>query len=245
MLQYERQKKILEYLEHRNSATIKELAASVFSSEASVRRDIAYMESNGYVERIYGGVLLAGHQNSVVPVNVREASNTSGKETVAQEAAKRIIDGSTVILDASTTAFRICRHIRNRKHLKIITNNLRVCEALADAENIQVYCTGGTFIGSSGCFVGTHAEEFIRSINADMVFFSSQGITEEGKITDVSEQEISIRKVMLRHAKQRYFLCDSTKFGICRPFTLCHIGDIDDVICDIPLRFTEYPPADR
>ena len=239
MLQYERQKNILEYLERRHSATIKELAAAIYTSEASVRRDIARLESDGYVERIYGGVLLAGHQNSVVPVNVRESSNTSGKEVVAQMAAQIIHDGDTVILDASTTAFRICRHIRDRKHLKIITNNLRVCDTLADAEDIQIYCTGGTFIGSSGCFIGPNAEDFIRKINADLLFFSSQGITEDGRITDVSEQEISIRKVMLKHAKKRYFLCDSTKFGICRPFTLCHKDEIDGIICDTQLHFSE------
>ena len=88
--------------------------------------------------------------------------------------------------------------------------------------------------------MGEHAEEFIRSVNADILFFSSQGITEDGRITDVSEQEISFRKVMLRHAQKRFVLCDSSKFGICRPFTLCHQKDIDGVICDRDLPFSKF-----
>lgn len=237
MPQYERQKTILDYLENHHSATIKELASAVYASEASVRRDIARLEASGHVERIYGSILLAGHENAVVPVSVREVSNIARKEIVAKEAAELIRDGDTVILDASTTTFRICRHILDRKHLNVVTNNLRVCEALGEAEGIQVYCTGGTYDGGSSCFLGANAEEFLQKVHADKLFFSAQGITEDGTITDVSEQEISMRRAMIRQARERYFLCDATKFGIRRPFTLCRAEEMDRIICDTPLIF--------
>ena len=239
MLPYDRKKSLLSYLQQHNSSTIKELAAALYASEATVRRDIAQLESEGFVERIYGGVMLAGHENTVVPVNVREAANNISKEIVAKKAAELICDGDTVILDASTTVFRIYKYIRSRKHLKIITNNLRVCEALADAEDISVYCTGGSFIGHSYCFLGSSAEHFIRSVNADLVFFSSQAISQSGVITDVSETEIAMRKAMLSQAARQYFLCDSTKFGLTRPFTLCRKEDITGIICDKELSFSE------
>ena len=239
MLQYDRQKNIVEYLTEHHCATIKELAAAVYSSEASVRRDIARLEASGRVERVYGGVLLAGHENSVVPVGVREIANASRKEIVAKMAAELIRDGDTVILDASTTTFRICRHILDRKHLNVITNTLRVCEALAEAEGIQVFCTGGTYDGHSSCFLGARAESFLEKIYADKLFFSAQGIAEDGTITDVSEQEISMCLAMIHRSRECYFLCDSTKFGVRRPFSLCHAKDLDRVICDIPLDFSE------
>ncbi len=239
MPQYERQKNILDYLQSNHSATVKELAHAVYASEASVRRDIARLEASGHVERIYGSILLAGHENAVVPVGVREMSNISRKEIVAKMAAERIQDGDTVILDASTTTFRICRHILDRKHLNVVTNNLRVCEALGKAEGIQVYCTGGTYNGSSSCFLGANAEEFLQKVHADKLFFSAQGIDESGAITDVSEQEISMRKAMMRQSKQIIFLCDATKFGIRRPFTMCSREDVDEIICDIPLSFPQ------
>ena len=232
MEQYERQKQILDYLSVHNSSTVKELAAQLYSSEASIRRDISKLETAGRVERIYGSVLLAGHENCVVPVDLRDAANGERKEIIAKRAAEMIHDGDTVILDASTTAFRICRHIRDRKHLSVITNNLRVCEALADAEGIQVYCTGGTFNAGSRCFLGANAEDYIRKIKADLLFFSSQGISDDGIITDVSESEISMRKVMLKHAKKKVFLCDSTKLGIEKPFVMCTKDDVDLILSD-------------
>lgn len=239
MIQHDRRESILEYLRHYHSATVKELAAAVYTSEASVRRDIAKLEQLGKIERIYGGVLLVGHENSVVPVGVREASNSAQKEIVAKKAAALIQDGNTIILDASTTAFRICRHIWDRKHLNVITNNLRVCDALADAEGIQVFCTGGTFNGRSRCFLGANAENYLKNIHADLLFFSSQGITTDGLITDVSESEISMRKTMMQQSQKKVFLCDSTKFGLRKPFTLCHKDDVDLVVSDTELDFTE------
>ena len=242
MLQFERQQNILTYLEARHSATIQELAQAVYASEASIRRDIAQLESKGYVERFYGGVLLAKYKNSVVPVNLRETAHSAVKDRIAAEAAARIRDGDTVILDASTTVFRICRHIRDRKHLKIVTNNLRICTELADCPQIQVFCTGGAYVSHSSCFLGPQAENFVRGINADLLFFSSQGISETGLITDVSEQEIAMRRVMLHQAKKRIFLCDSSKFGVCRPFTLCRKEDVDEILCDTALTFACPPP---
>lgn len=239
MPQYERQKHILDYLQNNHSATVKELAHAVYASEASVRRDIARLEASGHIERIYGSILLAGHENAVVPVGVREMANISRKEIVAKMGAERIQDGDTVILDASTTTFRICRHILDKKHLNVITNNLRVCEALAKAEGIQVYCTGGTYNGGSNCFLGAKAEAFLETVHADKLFFSAQGIDEYGIITDVSEPEISMRKAMMRQAKEIIFLCDATKFGIRRPFTMCSLENVDEIICDVPLSFSK------
>ena len=76
------------------------------------------------------------------------------------------------------------------------------------------------------------AESFVRSVSADILFFSSQGISEDGEISDVSEEETSIRKVMLSRAKYKVFLCDSEKIGVTRPFTVCNKDDINKIICN-------------
>jgi DeoR/GlpR family transcriptional regulator of sugar metabolism len=46
-----------------------------------------------------------------------------------------------------------------------------------------------------------------------------------------------MRRKMMEHSKQVIFLCDATKFGIRRPFTMCSIEDVDEIICDVPLHF--------
>ena len=238
MLQYERQQAILNYLKQYHTASIHALAKHLYTSEASVRRDIAALEAEGLVLRVYGGVVLPEHKNEVVPVELRESANSAAKEIIAAEAAKFIHDGDTVFFDSSSTVRRICKHIKSRKHLKIITNNVRICHELKDTD-ITVYCTGGEYYKKLDCFLGSYAEKFIGSINATSVFFSCKGLSDTGTLTDVSELEISIRQAMLAHADNRYLLCDSSKVGQTYAFTLCQAEELTQILCDKPL--TKFP----
>lgn len=234
MIQYERQQHILSILRLRGTASVRELSAAVFASEASVRRDIEALEQQGYVKRIYGGVLLSRHENSVIPLDLRDPEHSAIKDQLAQRAAALVPDGATILLDASSTTRRIVRHLSQRRDLKIITNNLRLLHE-AHGTEIRFYGTGGAYDPANHAFVGPAAEAYVRGISADILFFSSQGITEEGEITDVSEEETSLRRVMLSRARRRIFLCDSSKIGIHRVFTLCTRENVDDILCDTPL----------
>ena len=231
MIVYERQREILNYLKEKHFATIGELAKVVWSSESSVRRDVKAMELKGLVKQIYGGVVLPEYEHSVVPVSVRDPSNSSVKEELAKRAAEHVFDGATIIMDGSSTVRRIIKYIGGYKNLKIITNNQRVFSACDDPE-IKLYCTGGLFDGKSNIFVGSAAESYLNNINADILFFSSQAISEDGEISDASEEETALRRVMLTRAKKKIFLCDSSKVGQKMTFALCTKDDVDMIICD-------------
>ena len=231
MIRYERQQKILEYLEAKQSATVNELARVLYTSEASVRRDIQTLEMQGFVNKIYGGVILAKYQNKVVPVDLRDGDNSTVKEELAKKAASLIKDGDTVIMDASSTVRRIIKYIGHLHNVKIITNNMGIFSE-CDGLDVGLYCTGGTYSPHNHAFVGAAAENYIRNISADIVFFSSQGISEDGTISDVSEEESAIRRVMIERADKKYFLCDGSKIGVRKMFTLCHKDDLTGVICN-------------
>ena len=231
MIRYERHQKIIEYLEAKQSATVNELARVLYTSEASVRRDVQALETQGFVNKIYGGVILAKYQNKVVPVDLRDGDNSTVKEELAKKAASLIKDGDTVIMDASSTVRRIIKYIGHLHNVKIITNNMGIFSE-CDGLDVGLYCTGGTYSPHNHAFVGAAAENYIRNISADIVFFSSQGISEDGTISDVSEEESAIRRVMIERADKKYFLCDSSKIGVRKMFTLCHKDDLTGVICN-------------
>lgn len=234
MIQYERQKKILEVLKEKDTMTIEEIAEKVFFSQSTVRRDIKALEQQGYVHSLYGGVMLSEYRNSIVPVNMRNSSFSSVKESLAKKAAELVFDGAVVIMDSASTVRRICKYIKPHVRVKIITNNLCLFDE-PHGDNIKMYCTGGLYNSLNRNFVGAGAEKYIKDINADILFFSSQGLSEDGDITDASEEETALRSVMLEHASQKVFLCDSSKFGEKKTFRLCNKDDIDVIICDIKL----------
>lgn len=238
MILFERQNEILKYLEERQYSSAKELAGLVYSSESSVRRDIKALEQKGLVTQIYGGVVLSKYKNSVIPVSLRDNSNSTVKEELAKRASEYLFDGATVILDGSSTVRRIVKYMSAFRELKIFTNNQRVFEEYKDSRH-KLYCTGGLFCPQSNIFVGSAAESFIKNVNADIFFFSSLALSDDGEISDVSEEETALRRVMLSRAKKKIFLCDSSKLGLRKPFTLCTKDDVDDIICDKALPWEE------
>lgn len=240
MIQYDRQQKVLHFLKERRSATVKELAAAVYASEASVRRDLEALEKEGFVHRVYGGAVLPEYKNSEVPISLRDAEHHDVKEKIARRAAAMIPDGSTILLDSSSTTRRIVKYIGHARDLRIITSNLAVFTELGNLD-VEAYCTGGTFRKKGHDFVGAAAEAYVRSVSADIVFFSSQGISEDGEITDVSEERIALRRAMMERAKKKVFLCDSSKIGVRRVFTLCTKDDVDEIVCDVPLPWEIEP----
>lgn len=228
----ERQEEILEYLRVRRFASIAELAERLYTSQATVRRDVEKLAALGAIKTVYGGVVLAEYENTPVPIFFRDKENSATKDRIAEKAAELVHDNSTVIFDSSSTVRRMCKHIITRKGLTVITNNLRVCQELKDSD-IRVVCTGGSLVSGRECFVGHFAENFIRQIKADALFFSSQGVSENGDITDSSEEEIALRRAMIESSKEQYFLCDGSKVGKDFPFVLCNVADINTWIDEV------------
>ena len=54
----ERQNEILRQLKENKSAAVAALAKDLYVSEATIRRDLAEMQSMGLIERSHGGALL-------------------------------------------------------------------------------------------------------------------------------------------------------------------------------------------
>lgn len=231
MANLQRQEEILEYLRIHRFASIAELAENLYTSQATVRRDVEKLSAMGAVKSVYGGVVLAEYENTPVPIFFRDKENSASKERIAEKAAELVRDNSTVILDSSSTVRRMCKHIVTRRGLTVITNNLRVCQELKNSD-VRVICTGGTLVQGRECFVGHFAENFVRQIKADMLFFSSQGLAGNGDITDSSEEEIALRRAMFEVSKEQFFLCDPSKIGKELPFVLCNTSDITNAVFD-------------
>ncbi len=238
MIQYERQQAILQYLEKKSPATVKEIARAVYTSEASVRRDIATMAEKGLLTKLYGGVMLSGQKNAVIPLDLREMEHPTVKDLIAKKAAEQVFDGATVFLDASSTVWRMMKYLQGYKDLKILTNNLRIFSETEHFNGI-LYCTGGTYDPKNRCFVGEGALEFMDRHRVDLFFFSSMGISAEGEISDPSEEETALRKKVLSRAERSYFLCDCSKIGKQSLFTVCRKDDVEEIFCDGKLPWAE------
>lgn len=231
MIKAERMEEILKILRLKKHATVDYLSQHVYVSTVTIRRDLKEMEGLGLVRRSYGGVSLLEHENKIVPLYLRERDRWAEKGIIAKQAVALITQGDTVFMDASSTVLRMVDYMPENMKITVITNSIKVVTALCE-KGITVYCTGGLLLNQSIACIGSYTNSMIESVNADLMFFSAQGLSSNGNITDFSEKETNLRQLMLGHARRSFFLCDSSKLGKSLLFTVCHVNKIERVICN-------------
>lgn len=237
MLNKERQIEILKIIKGSEAVSVKSLVKSLYASEATIRRDLNELEKDGQIKRIYGGAMLAVDSDKQIPLYAREKEFHEEKRIVCENAVKIVKDGSVIFLDGSSTSQIFVRYLYKFKDLIVITNGLKIAQALGEM-HVKTFCTGGRLIDNSYVFAGSDAENFVKKYNADLCFLSCKGMDEHGKFTDTSESETELRKRFLENSKTRAILLTSNKIGKTYLHTLCNSTDVDYIFCDQPIDGT-------
>lgn len=232
MFTAERHEKIMEILEIERSVSVNRLAETLYVSPPTVRRDLDTLEKQGKVVRTHGGVILRQTAESEIPLMLREEQNNVSKQIIAEKASRLIADGNVIFLDASSTVAYLIPHMKKFSDIIVVTNSPKTSMKLGEAR-IRSYCTGGLLLNQSMAYVGSEAEKFVASINADLFFFSSRGYTEDGAITDSSAEEAVLKKAMMQNAERTFYLCDSSKRGRKYMYNICRTTDVDGVIDEL------------
>ena len=227
----ERQERILTILRTQRFASVSTLAEMLYTSPSSIRRDLTQMQSAGLVRRNYGGVMLCDTEHTAPPVSVRLETNKANKRKIARRAAALLRDNVTVFLDGSTTASYLAEYLAEREGITVFTNNLQTAADLI-ARSVDTYCIGGHSVGRSHIVAGSYAEDMVENLHADLFFFSSFALSDDGVISDCTAEENSLRRRMLRHADVRVFLCDSSKFHRRAAHRLCTLDEVDYFFSD-------------
>lgn len=232
MLISERQNQIIRLLEQNPRITVRELAQALSFSEPTIRRDFTELHKKGVITKCYGGAILnQGKADREIPFVLRENEKSRPKAEMGLQASRLISDGMVIMLDGSTSAYHLVPYLAKFKDIIVITSGAKTAVALAELQ-IPVYCTGGRMRTNSFSYIGREAEEMVERFNADIVFFSCHGLSEEGRMSDLSVEEASLRRVMLRKSRKKYLLCDSSKFNKTYFYDMGSIGELDGVISD-------------
>lgn len=223
------EKKILEILETQQYASVDELAAILGVSPSTIRRALETLQQKGLVTRTHGGVKINSDNNFSPSFTFRIHQNTFEKKKIALSAIKLIKNGDVIFLDGSTSAFYIAEYLKELENIRVITNGIDTLSLLSK-NNIFAYSTGGQVsIENPSVLVGRYAEDMICNFHADIAFFSAQAVDNDGEIYDCFEDEIFLRRAMIKNAKTKVFLCDNTKIGKSSSYHLCCVQDIDYV----------------
>ena len=235
------EKNVLEILETQQYASVDELATALCVSTSTIRRTLEILQQKGLVTRTHGGVKINSDNNFSPSFTFRIHQNTFEKKKIALSAIKLIKNGDIIFLDGSTSAFYIAEYLKEFENIRVITNGIDTLSLLSK-NKILAYSTGGQVSSENpSVLVGRYAEDMICNFHADIAFFSAQAMDNNGEIYDCFEDEIFLRRAMIKNAKTKVFLCDNTKVGKSSPYHLCSLKDVDYVASNLSLP-SSIPP---
>jgi DeoR/GlpR family transcriptional regulator of sugar metabolism len=229
-----RQEEILELVASMGVATTRELSGHLGVSEMTVRRDLQVLEDGGLVRRIHGGATVPASPSDR-SFRERRGIRLSQKRAIGRGASGLIKDGQTIILDAGTTTLEIAHQLTGRSKLTVITNSLRVLDALAGSPQISVVATGGNLKHRELAFVGPTAVRMLSDRRADLAFISASGVLVGDGPTDYDDVEVAVKRAMIEASAQQYVVVDSSKFGVVCPVLIAHMEIFHGVVTDAEL----------
>ena len=201
---------ILQKLNDKGEVDIKQIAAELYSSEITIRRDLNALAADGLLYRTHGGAM------KVNPLEVphdfvnKAAKNVEAKDKICRAAAAQINDGDIIFMDCGSTVFRLCQFIKNKK-IKVITNSIPVIYELQNSL-VSLNIIGGEFDAERQAVHGTIANEHIARYKATKAFLGVDGISRNGLFAN-SEKEADITQAFAAHSAKTYLLCDDSKIG--------------------------------
>jgi DeoR family transcriptional regulator of aga operon/DeoR family fructose operon transcriptional repressor len=231
----ERQDHIARIVEEHGRARVADLATTFRVSGVTIRKDLAVLERQGRVVRTHGGAVTLGRAGAERAFDVRERIQRDEKDAIGREAAGMVVDGESIALDASTTALALARHLKARGgwlHLTVITNGLRIASELAGHPGISVVMPAGFLRWEALSLVGPLGEGLFEKVNIQKAFMGAAGFALEAGLSDATEEEAQIKRLMVRGASEVVGLVDHSKWGRAAFATFCETSEMGAVITD-------------
>ena len=231
MAQPTRHDEIINIISRRRQVSVQELTERLKVSEVTIRKDLSFLEEQGYLMRTHGGARLAEDIGRLHSISARREAHTAEKCAIARAAASLLNEGDTILIDAGSTCATLAHAIRDM-NLRVITNSLDVMVELADSHSISLHSVGGSYRMDAGSFIGPAAEESLLQYRIDSCFIGTPAFTSDGVFSSQNTIESHFKSQALKISKRRIVLSDQTKYNKTTFSVFSRAEDIDILVVD-------------
>ncbi len=212
MLTRQRQDLLLKLLEEKGSITVSEVKDTLSASASTIRRDIAALDQEGKLVKVFGGAVAADQKVTTHEYTVAQKSelNLEEKRMIAKFAASLIEPEDFVYLDAGTTTAYMLDYIEESQ-VTFVTNAVAHAQRLAMC-GLKVILVGGELKASTEAVVGSQAMQTLQNYHFTKGFFGTNGVTKKSGCTTPDINEAMIKRTAMGQCRESYVLCDGSKF---------------------------------
>jgi DeoR family fructose operon transcriptional repressor len=231
----QRHRMIREYLEVHQIVRSSMLSEMLGASEATIRRDLEWLERQGVVERAYGGAILS-HRMPLEPAYSNSAlAHPEEKRWIGRAAASLVKDGNTVLLNSGTTAAEVLHALRARtdlSNLTLVTNNLTAASEARETP-FETILLGGAFRPRAMSTVGRFAIDQLRQFCGGIAIIGVDGISLKFGCTTPSNVEAEIGQTMVDRTRGPVIIvADHSKWGVVSNFEIAPLDRVHTLVVD-------------
>jgi DeoR/GlpR family transcriptional regulator of sugar metabolism len=234
----ERRQEILRKVSRSGRVSVTQLSQQFGVSEVTIRSDLQALAERNLVVRTHGGAVAATRGLYDLSLALRRQRQVQEKSRIGESGAALVADGDAIFLDSSSTALAIARHLKDHRHLTIVTNGLAVAQEMLDAPNVTVVMVGGTLRRDTASLVGPDGPGMLGRYNIQKGFFGAHGISLPEGLTDVSADEAEVKRPLVARCRRVIAVLDATKWGQVGLASFAHLEQVESVISDC-----HAPPA--
>jgi DeoR family fructose operon transcriptional repressor len=228
----QRRERIQEYLAVHQIVRTADLMDLLETSEATVRRDLEWLEKKGILERTHGGAILNQRVIFEQEYQQRAQHFPEEKKLIGELAASLIEEGDIVFINSGTTATQVFQHIRRDLRITVFTNNVNAALELGDP-GFHYYLIGGEFQPRSNSLAGRFALDNLNLVFANKVILGVDGISLKHGCTVPTNAEAEVVRRMIDRTKGQVIVAaDHSKWGAVSNFPVANIEEVDKFVTD-------------
>jgi DeoR/GlpR family transcriptional regulator of sugar metabolism len=225
----ERRKQIMAQLLDRKHVTVKELAASMDVSGATVRRDLKALADEEELLLVHGGATLPRQRD--FSFQAKQLRAVQQKRIIGRLAAGLVLDGDQVFLDSGTTCSEMVPYLRKMHHVTVLANSARLALEL-NAPGLNVFLIGGQYRPDRMDTVGPMAISALNQVRGYVAFIGADGLSMDFGPSASDVASAYLHRLVVENARQAVLLVDRSKFGGASLFQIVDWSRISKVVTD-------------
>jgi DeoR/GlpR family transcriptional regulator of sugar metabolism len=232
-----RRAQILERIQRDGGVSVADLARDHAVSAITVHRDLEQLTREGLVERVHGGARALRGAGTLPLIATawtqRVEQAAAAKAAIAARVATMVTSGSTVFLDASSTAFALARRLMEDppNELTLVTNSPAIAYEVI-AEPMHVVVCPGELDQHMRMIAGRWTVEFLHELNFDTAFVSAAGLTIDAGLTTSRRPLADVVNAARAVAGRTVGMIDATKFGRASLVSIAPAQELELIVTD-------------
>ncbi|MGL4818778.1 MAG: DeoR/GlpR family DNA-binding transcription regulator [Bacilli bacterium] len=237
MLPEERKLRICAQLNERGKVNVVALSEAFQVTTETIRRDLALLEKEGVLQRVYGGAVKQHYTDGEPVFYARQKIARSTKIMLGRVAASHIAANQTIFLDHGTTVEAMIPFLPVSVKNTYVTTSVPIALALcewvtAHHSQSEVFLCGGQLNVTQFSVGGAAVADLLRTYHFDLAFLTIGGFGMEHGFTDYHHDEAYVSRLVAGRTQQCVVVADSSKMGVVASHTVASFRQVDVFVTD-------------